>query len=109
MMKLSSTLCSDKIHQGGAVAAPIASQILGEVLPYLELKKDNQTEEEQTMSVTMPDIRNMSIKDAKKMLKENNLELNLEEELDEENTIIKEQTPKPGIVVNSGNKVYVEY
>ena len=28
-------------HQGGGVAAPIASQVLGEVLPYLEIKKDN--------------------------------------------------------------------
>ena len=28
-------------HQGGGVAAPIASQVLGEVLPYLELEKDN--------------------------------------------------------------------
>ncbi len=26
-------------HQGGGVAAPIASQVLGEVLPYLEIKK----------------------------------------------------------------------
>ena len=96
-------------HQGGAVAAPIASQILGEVLPYLELKKDNQTEEEQSIAVTMPDIRNISIKEAKKILKENKLEIKLEQEIDEENTIIKEQTPKPGIVINSGNKVYIEY
>lgn len=29
-------------HQGGGVAAPIASQVLGEVLPYLEVKKDGQ-------------------------------------------------------------------
>ena len=61
------------------------------------------------MAVTMPDIRNMSIKEAKKLLKESNLEIDLTEEIDEENTIIKEQTPKPGIVINSGNKVYVEY
>ena len=26
-------------HQGGGVAAPIAQQVLGEVLPYLEIKK----------------------------------------------------------------------
>ena len=29
-------------HQGGSVAAPVAGQILGEVLPYLELEKDNE-------------------------------------------------------------------
>ena len=28
-------------HQGGGVAAPIGSQVFGEVLPYLEIKQDN--------------------------------------------------------------------
>ena len=32
-------------HQGGGVAAPIGSQVLGEVLPYLEVQKDNTSEE----------------------------------------------------------------
>ena len=31
-------------HQGGGVAAPIASQVLGEVLPYLEIEKTNNVE-----------------------------------------------------------------
>jgi len=96
-------------HQGGAVAAPIASQILGEVLPYLELNQDNLTEEDQVTSVTVPDIRSVTIKEAKKILKENSLNLNLElEDVDEENTIVKEQTPKPGIIVNAESNIYVE-
>ena len=32
-------------HQGGGVAAPIASQILGEVLPYLEVSKKEDDEQ----------------------------------------------------------------
>ena len=32
-------------HQGGVVAAPVGGQVLSEVLPYLELTKDNETEE----------------------------------------------------------------
>lgn len=35
MLKLTLTLCSDKIHQGGGVAAPLAGKIFGEVLPYI--------------------------------------------------------------------------
>lgn len=31
------------------------------------------------------------------------------EEIDEENTIIKEQTPQAGITVNKGSKIYVKY
>ena len=40
-----------------------------------------------------------------------NLEINnLEEgtQINEEETIIKEQLPKPGIVVNNTNKVYID-
>ena len=33
-------------HQGGGVAAPIASQIFGEVLPYLETKQDGEIQKE---------------------------------------------------------------
>ena len=54
----------------------------------------------------------MSIKDAEKTVKEIGLEISIEndtEELDKENTIIVEQTPKEGIVVNKGNKIYVKY
>ena len=32
-------LSSDKIHQGGGVAAPIGGQIFNEILPYLEINK----------------------------------------------------------------------
>lgn len=74
----------------------------------MELNQDNLTEEEQVTTVTMPDIRNITVKEAEKILKENNLQLNLEGEIDKENTIIKEQIPKPGISVNSGSNIYVE-
>lgn len=32
-------------HQGGAVAAPTAGKILSEVLPYMEVKKQEETKE----------------------------------------------------------------
>ena len=52
-------------HQGGGVAAPIASQVLGEVLPYLEIKKDNQDEEEKG-EVEVPNLIGLTRKEAKK-------------------------------------------
>ena len=51
-------------HQGGGVAAPIGSQVLGEVLPYLEIKKDNEQEEEKK-EVEVPNIIGMTEKEAK--------------------------------------------
>ena len=96
-------------HQGGGVAAPIGSQILSEVLPYLELKKDNTETLEEPFSVTVPNITGMSVKDATKALSDLGLSLiydNQDLEIDKSNTFITEQTPKEGISINSGNSVY---
>ena len=95
-------------HQGGGVAAPIASQVLGEVLPYLEVKKE-ESEEDKIEEITMPNITGLTIKEAEKITKELGLEIKIEEEVDKESTIIKEQTPKEGIVVNNGNKIIINY
>lgn len=98
-------------HQGGGVAAPIGSQIFGEVLPYLEVVKDNKTEEQVKNDVQVPNIEGKSIKEAESILKENNLKLvinNEQEGIDKENTIIKEQTPKAGVKVKEEANIYVE-
>lgn len=96
-------------HQGGGVAAPIASQVLGEVLPYLEITKDNQTEENIKTEVTVPNVVGMTISEAEKELKEVGLELDLdiEGEMNKQEVIIKEQLPKYGIKVYEGTKISV--
>ena len=98
-------------HQGGGVAAPLGGQIFSEILPYLEVSQGNQDEVEVLEQVETPDLIGKSITEAEKIVKESGLELviqNEEEEMDKDNTIIKTQTPQAGIVVNKGNKVYVE-
>ncbi len=100
-------------HQGGGVAAPIGSQVLGEVLPYLELQKDNQKPEDVIETVEVPEIRNMTLKEAEGKLKEIGLQIEYEtkegEEIDKTQIIVKEQTPKPGIKVNMNSKISVEF
>lgn len=97
-------------HQGGGVAAPIGSQVLGEVLPYLEVIKDGETEEEKAKVVEVPKVEGLSIKEANKILQESELEAIVEgEEIDKENTLVKTQTPSEKILVNKGTKVYLEY
>ena len=91
-------------HQGGGVAAPVGGQILSEVLPYLETEK-MQDEEEIIEEVVMPNLTGLTLKEAKKLVNEIGLEINIEEEVDKENTVINEQTPKEGIKVNKGTKV----
>lgn len=98
-------------HQGGGVAAPLGGQIFNEILPYLEVEKGNVEETEEVESIPTPDLLGKTFKEAEKILKENELECIIEletEEIDKENTHIKEQTPNAGIIVNKGSKIYIK-
>lgn len=98
-------------HQGGGVAAPIASQVLGEVLPYLEIKKDNQDEEEKG-EAEVPNLIGLTRKEAKKTLEEEGLLIETKESLKtnlgEDDETIKSQLPKAGIKIKQGSTVYVD-
>lgn len=99
-----------KIIQAGGVAAPVGGQIFSEILPYLEVSQGNQDEIEQIEQVSVPNIEGMSIKEAEKVIKEVGLEISISndsEELDKENVKVVEQTPKEGVVINKGSKVYI--
>ena len=85
-------------HQGGAVAAPIASQILGEVLPYITEKNI-----EENALIEMPELTGLSIKEAKKVLTD--MELDFEVRGGNEEEIIQEQLPKKGIKISKGTRV----
>ena len=104
-------MCSDKIHQGGGVAAPVGGQIFSEILPYLEVNQGNQEEVEMVEEIETPDLLEKTLAEAQKIAKENEIELVMEEEteeLDKENTMVKEQVPKAGIKIKKGNKIYVK-
>ena len=97
-------------HQGGAVAAPVAGQILGEVLPYLELKEDNEETKVSTNVVTVPDIKYKTLKEAEEILKECGLEIKYdtnEKEINKEEKIISSQVPSSGISINENSTVTV--
>lgn len=80
-------------------------------MPYLEVEKGNVEETEEVESIPTPDLLGKTFKEAEKILKENELECIIEletEEIDKENTHIKEQTPNAGIIVNKGSKIYIK-
>ena len=84
-------------HQGGGVAAPIGGQLFSEILPYIDAKKNEAAESEKIVEV--PNIEGITIEEARKILKDSGLDINIEkdESLNEKETIIKEQLPKKGI------------
>lgn len=94
-------------HQGGGIAAPIAAQVLGEVLPYLEVSKSQVDEENSYKNqVEMPDLIGTDISEAKKILKEIGLEAEINQS-ENSSGIITDQIPKKGIQINAGTKVII--
>ena len=86
-------------HGGGGVAAPVANQILTEVLPYLEVSKDNITQEDVKTNI-----------EAKNVMKEVGLELcfrNDEMEVPDD-FIISNQVPGEGVQIVQGSSIIVE-
>lgn len=99
-------------HQGGGVAAPVGGQIFSEILPYLEVNKGNQDEVEIKEQVTIPDVLGKTLEEAKKILKDNGVEMKINDEtdeLDKSTNIVKKQIPQSGITAYKGSSVYVDY
>ncbi len=94
-------------HQGGGVAAPIGSQVLGEVLPYLEVNK-NENIDENIKEIEVPNLIGHTIEEAKKILKEIGLEIDYETNENNNSKIIS-QIPIEGTKVKEGSKIVVEY
>ena len=97
-------------HGGGGVAAPVASQILTEVLPYLEVSKDNMSQDDIKMNVEVPNVVGLTYKEAQNAAKEVGLELCFRDESAEisDEYIISNQVPVAGVQIMQGSSVIVE-
>lgn len=92
-------------YYGGKIAAPVVSQILSEVLPYLGIPS-NSDEKDQNNSnnknITLPDVRNKTVSEAKKTLENLGLRCDISGSSD---SLVSEQMPKPGTPLSSGSIV----
>ncbi len=69
----------------------------------MKLKKE-ENEEDIKNKIQMIDVIGMTLSDAKKLLKELNLEVEVCGD-ENENSIIVDQLPKSGITINEGTKI----
>lgn len=93
---------STGIYYGGQIAAPVFQKVMSDSLKYLGVKPEITSEEDNRVEV--PDIRNIYVEDAKKILKEKGLDVITEGN----GLIVGEQTPLPGIKINKGSKVVLK-
>lgn len=92
------------------VAAPVASKILSEALPYLNIEQDNLNEEDVRANVEVPNVVGKTYKEAEKILKDAGLTITRRNEENEisSDQIITKQFPEYGIQILSGGNVIVE-
>lgn len=93
-------------HQGGTIAAPVVSQILSEVLPYLGIPSDDLSSDgdnNNIITTTLPDVRNKTIAEAKKIIE--NAGFTCKISSTDTSLIVTDQVPKPGTALISGASV----
>lgn len=91
-------------HQGGTVAAPVASQILSEILPYIGVTSYAE-EHEKTGMVTLPDVTNRTLTEARQILESAGLKVSMKSTSTDSSILVANQYPKPGTSLNSGSIV----
>lgn len=96
-------LSSSQNHYGGQIAAPVVSQVLSEVLPYLGIPSDDSSQNATTSStITLPDLRNKTISEAKQLLEDLGLKAMTSASSDE---VIISQNPKAGVSLSKNGIV----
>ncbi|MBQ2938574.1 MAG: PASTA domain-containing protein [Clostridia bacterium] len=91
-------------HQGGQLAGPVVSQMLTEILPYLGIPSSTESTDD-TDLITVPEIRNKTITEAEKILKEAGFTSKISTSNDKNSTVVVDQVPKPGISLSKGSIV----
>lgn len=94
-------------HQGGTIAAPVISQILSEVLPYLGIPSDDLSSDANNSitTIVLPDVRNKTVLEAKKIIE--NAGFTCKISGTDTSLIVTDQVPKPGTALISGASVNI--
>lgn len=86
---------------GGTIAAPLAGEIIEEVLDYLGFEKQYTEDEQPDVKVEVPDVRGVSIADAKQSVTDSGLYVKV---VGSGETVV-DQLPKPGVMMNEESTV----
>lgn len=90
-----------KNYYGGKIAAPVVSQILSEVLPYMNIPS-NDTETAKEDLISTPNVKNKTLSNAKEILEKAGLKYEYSGSADD---IITEQMPASGTQLTKGGIV----
>lgn len=87
------------VYYGGQVAGPVMKELLENVLPYLGIEpiyNEKEMEMEETQEISVPNLLNMEIDDAKKFLTEEEINFQIEGD----GKTVRTQFPPPDEIIN---------
>ena len=91
-------------HQGGTLAGPVVSQMLTEILPCLGIPSDEDSTQDNNL-IMVPEIRNKTIAEAEKILKEKGFTPKISTSNDKNSVLVTDQVPKPGVSLSSNSVI----
>lgn len=92
---------SNGAYYAGQVSVPYAKMLFTDIFNYMEGNFSAETANSIVKDVVIPEVRGMTIENAKKILKD----LKLEAELVGEGDVVKTIKPYPGYTVKEGSKI----
>ena len=96
-------------YQGGETAGPVVNQILSEILPYMGIPSNNSEYDgpSSNSDTTLPDVRNKTITEAEKILKNAGFKVKISTNKDRNSSLVSNQVPKPGAKLSSESIIYL--
>lgn len=91
------------VRYGGTIAAPVVGAVIEETLEYLGIERQYTEEEAATISVSVPELRQLSVADAKAKLQAQGLKVKVVGDGEQ----VKDQLPKPGISITQSSTVMI--
>ncbi len=101
-------LSKDAEHQGGTVAGPCVSKILGEVLPILGVTSTAKIEEEPEVEdklISIPNVKDKTVSDATALLQNLGFKVIVKDVENKDTTLIVDQVPKYGTSLDEGSTI----
>jgi stage V sporulation protein D (sporulation-specific penicillin-binding protein) len=91
------------IIYGGQIAGPVFQRVMSDTLNYLGIKPEI-TQKQDNALVKVPDVRNLFVEDAKKILQKEGLAVRVEGQ----GYVVSNQVPMPGVEVGTSSTVILK-
>ncbi|MCH5185870.1 MAG: PASTA domain-containing protein [Oscillospiraceae bacterium] len=93
------------VKYGGTIAAPLVGDILEDVLDYIGVERRFTEQELKEMSLAVPELRGMSVDEARAEAQKSGLKIKVVNE--NEGEAVVDQLPKPGASITNGSTVII--